>query len=203
MVPYLSFRRRPMVRSFGLAILPVLLALGCAWGPAVHDPHVVVMNFENTIVDHGSKAYSPSLAEMMTACLVNYPRVVVVERQDLDYLFNGIKKNPSRWRVLGRKAGVDYVIVGSIGRLDRNYILNARLLSVETGEIVHGSSITRYCKREEDLYPVIQAMSRIMAYNLKYLAEYFEAQARGEQAPPKEEIAPAPPISAPPVNELP
>ena len=70
-----------MILWLGLAILPLGFALGCARGPAVHDPRVVVMNFENSIKDRDSEVYSQSLAEMMTACLANYPRLALVERR--------------------------------------------------------------------------------------------------------------------------
>lgn len=202
MVNRSSPRRKRMLHLLGLVALPLLLALGCSRGPALRDPRVLVMNFENTIENHGSTVYTRSLAEMMTSCLANYPRVAIVERQDLTSLFEKLQNSPKRWQEIGRKAKVDYVIAGSIARLDQNFILNARLLSVATGDIVRGSSVTRYCKREEDLYPVVQAMSRIMAAHLKYLAEYYEAQARGAQAPLRVEAPPAAPsMSAPPVSD--
>ena len=106
---------------------------------------------------------------MLTANLVNYPRVSVVERQ----------QNPvvgqRDWLAAGRQAGVDYVIAGSISKLNDNYILNARLLSMTTGQIVPGSSVTRSCDREEDLYPLAQAVARVLAGDLQVLSERYEA----------------------------
>lgn len=202
MVPCLCFLYRrwaawPVIALWAVAAL----CTGCATSPVFHDPRVVVMNFQNTIGDHSAMNYTQSLAEMMTSCLANYPRVAIVDRQEMDDLSGKIRKDPSNWQKLARRAGIDYMIVGSIGRLDRNYIVNARLLSVATGDVVRGSSVTRYCKREEDLYPVIQAMSRILGDNLKYLAEYFEALTRGAPAPLKVEPAFAPAATAAPAGE--
>jgi TolB-like protein len=183
MITSFSPRRLVWLSLVGLALAPVLLSAGCATAPINGDRRVLVMNFESTVSDKNAGAYSRALAEMMTACLVNYPRVAVIERQDLRAL-EGSDSRPMRWQSLGRQAGVDYVIVGSVSRLEKNFILTARLLSVRTGEIVKGSSVTRYCQREEDLYPVIQAMSRAMAAHLKYLAELYDAQARAEGTTP-------------------
>lgn len=165
-----------IARLAGLLILPMLLLVGCA-SPAGRDMRVLVMNFENTVPDSKSQKYAKSLAEYMTSCLANCPRVSVLERQDLDYLLDYAENRPTCWQKLGKKTGRDYVVVGFISRLDSNYIVNSRLLSVRTGQIVKGSSVTRYCKREEDLYPVVQSMCRFLGYQLKTLAELYDAQA--------------------------
>jgi TolB-like protein len=177
-------------RLAGWLILPMLLLVGCA-SPAGRDMRVLVMNFENTVPDSKSEKYSKSLAEYMTSCLANCQRVSVLERQDLDYLLDYAENRPTCWQKLGKKTGRDYVVVGFISRLDSNYIVNSRLLSVRTGQIVKGSSVTRYCKREEDLYPVVQSMCRFLAYQLKTLAELYDAQAGVGPAVPAAAAAPA------------
>ena len=75
--------------------------------------------------------------------------------------------NPEHLQSLGKKLEANYLIVGSIQRLDNNYILNARLFSVTTGEGVPGASSSKSCRRQEDLYPLIQAIASEMAYQIR------------------------------------
>ena len=67
---------------------------------------------------------------------------------------------------IGKKLKADYLVVGSISRLQENFIINARLFSVATGEIVPGTSRTRSCRRESDLYPLIQSLAHFMGYQV-------------------------------------
>lgn len=169
-----------------LPLLLLLLTSGCARFPLGGDRRVLVMNFENSIQETKARDYNRILAEWMTANLDHYSRnfrLTVIERQKLGGLLDGAEVNPGRWRHIGRKADADYLVVGSIGRLDRNFILTSRLYSVRDGEVIKGSSVTRYCKREEDIYPVIQAMARIQAYYVKYLADAYDAEVWGAPAP--------------------
>lgn len=137
------------------------------------DRHVLVMDFETS--EESLEKYSTALAEMTTGAMANNPRVAVLERQDIRTREFGA---PSYyWRKMGRKVGADYLMFGSIARLDDNYIVNARLYSCTTGEIVKGSSTTRACRREDDIYPSVQAISAVMAHHLKYLAELYDSMA--------------------------
>ena len=165
--------------------LSLTLAVACAWNqPKLRDRRVVVMNFENTTGGKNVQAFSVTLAEMMTGCLANYPRVVVMDRNTLETMMTDPAMENLGWRELGRRLKVDYVIAGSVSQLNDNYIINTRLLSVRTGEIVKGTSATRYCNREEDLYPVIQSLSRIEAHHIKTLAEMYDALALGRPYEP-------------------
>lgn len=190
-------RHRRLIQLAVLCLIPVLLG-GCA--SAIRDRRVLIMNFESSVP--GSPQYSTQLAEIMTACMANAPRVGVLDRQDLGWLLSRTTGPKAlRWQDIGRKATADYVIVGSISRLDQNYLINARLLSVKTGEIVKGSAVSRYAKREEDIYPSVQAICYVLSYQLKYLAEMYDAKARGEKItpPPPEPAASTAPTPAPPV----
>lgn len=178
-------------------ILPLLA--GCA---QIRDRRVLIMNFESS-VPGGDKTYASSLAEMMTSCLANSPRVVVLDRQDLAGLLSRTSgARALRWQEIGRRAGADYVIVGSISRLDQNFIINARLLSVLTGKIVNGSSVTRYARREEDIYPAVQAICDVLSYQIKYLAELYDAKVTGKEVkiPASVPATTAPAVPAPTVQ---
>jgi TolB-like protein len=159
-----------------IGCLLLLLAVGCMHAPRTRDRRVVVLDFES----NPQKAQAHSLAEWLRASLANYPRIAMVESSVVEGYLQSGSHEPNALRDAGRKADVDYIVLGSISQLDRNYIVNARLLATTTGEIVKGSSITRACNREEDLFPLTQAIARVMAGNIKVLAERYDAQAQGQ-----------------------
>ena len=181
--------------------LPLLLlliwTLGCAHKPVIRDRRVLVMDFQDTTAVAAGAAQSDrsrSLADTLTAELVNYPRVGVIERQDLKGLVGGRNPRDTPWQELGRRAGADYVIIGSFDMLNANHIINARILSVETGQLVNGSSVTRSCRREEDLYPLMQAIARVLAGHVKVLAERYDALELGQ--PPQTDTPAAEAVAA-------
>ena len=170
----LSHHRRSGPRAARLARWGSLLALlsvgvGCAHQPTSYDRRVLTLDFENMISDPNAANLGGTLADMLTMNLANHPRIAIVERQS-----NPALKNLG-WREAGRRANVDYVIVGSLSRLNQNYIVAIRLLSMATGEVVKGSAVERSCNREEDLYPLVAAMGNVMAEHLKVLSQRYEA----------------------------
>ena len=86
---------------------------------------------------------------------------------------------------MGRRMGVNYLVAGSVTRLDGTFVVNARLVSTATGEIVPGTSTFRYCPREADLYPAMQSISRFMSYQIGGYNERIriarERREQGEQ----------------------
>lgn len=152
-----------------------LAASGCSrYQP--RNRSVVVMDFENNVTDASKAVLSQSLADFLTASLANQARVTVIDRQGIQWLLDEAFDKPVRWQDVGRKVEADYLVVGSVAQLDDNFIISARIFSVPSGKIVPGSAVTRYCKREEDLYPVTQAIARIIGFNLKVLAERHDAR---------------------------
>jgi TolB-like protein len=152
-----------------IGLLGLMSAMGCARTDPSYDRRVLVMDFQNMVPGEESAPLGRSLADMLTANLTNHPRIAVVERQANPALVTG------NWREAGERAEVDYVVIGSLSRLENNYIVAIRLLSMVTGEVVKGSAVERYCNREEDLYPVVAAMGNVMAHHLQVLAQRHEA----------------------------
>ncbi|MEN6627097.1 MAG: hypothetical protein ABFD69_12815 [Candidatus Sumerlaeia bacterium] len=142
------------------------------------------MDFESTISEAGVPD-GPGIAELIQAELINKPRVIMSTRQELRPLMQKALSRQMSAADLGSKAGVDYLVIGSMTRVNDSYVLNAHLFSVETGEIVRNSSVTRACRQERDIYPLIQAVARTSASQLKLLAEMHDRADRGEpiQAP--------------------
>ena len=81
-------------------------------------------------------------------------------------LFRMFSGDPKNAVDLGKRLGLDYFVMGSVGQLDRTYILNAHLFSVSTGELVPGTQQTKFCTRVEDLYPCMESVGRFMAYQV-------------------------------------
>jgi len=160
--------------------LGILMAVSCTHinkepmpsGPRVMN--VVVLDFESNISDKETLTHDRSLAEMMTANLANKPRVAMIERQELNIRLNRVGRSSGGWRKLGRRTGWDYVVVGSISRQGRNYVISSRLLSLTTGRVVPGTAIDRACEREEDFYPVIQAIADGLGFHIRVRAEELD-----------------------------
>jgi TolB-like protein len=158
----------------------ILLAASCSHlgrDPVTHGPktmYVLVMDFEINIPDRELNSHDRSLAEMMTANLINKPRVSMIERQKLKIRLNRIRRDSEGWRKLGRSTGWDYVVIGSISRQGRNYVISSRLLSLTTGRVVPGTAVNRACEHEEDFYPVIQAISNELGFHIRVRAEELD-----------------------------
>jgi TolB-like protein len=172
-----SFRR---VMTWGLmALVPGLLAFGCQADP--RPRRVAVMEFEIAIPGGDSQHHTRTVPELLTASLSQDKRVGVVERYDVQQGLAalGEGREPAKLQQLGRRLNADYLVEGSLSKLEDNYILNARLFSVATGETVPGTSYFKSFQREEDLYPSIQSVSRFMAHQV---AGYNERMRLAEQA---------------------
>lgn len=152
-------------------VLAAGLLAACAHTSATRPfRRVLVADFEAMVPSASHTNVSTSVAEWVTASLVNTPHVSVIDREGLDYLYQQARRRPDPWRVIGRLAQADYLVVGSVSKVDRNFIIQARIFSVRTGKIVPGSSVSRSCDRLEDLYPATQALTRVLGLHLQELA---------------------------------
>lgn len=165
--------RHPPTPPFRPALIPVLLialialpAFGCQMDP--RPRRVAVMEFEIAIPGDNNQHHSRTVPELLTASLSNDKRIGVVERYDVQQGLAAVDpgRDPQKLQRLGRQLNADYLVEGSLSKLEDNYILNARLFSVATGETVPGTSYFKSFQREEDLYPSIQSVSRFMAYQV-------------------------------------
>lgn len=170
---------QPFFRRSLLPALAVLLALaGCAREPSIRDRRVFVMDFESTVAEPGVPG-GAALAELMEQSLVNQPRIAVITRRGQSPLLQKTAARQMTPADLGARVDADYVVVGSMTRVGGNYILNARLVSVDNGNVVNNSSITKACRQERDIYPLVQAVARGSAWQLKVLASLADQAARG------------------------
>lgn len=162
-VPIGFFGRWQARAAFGACSLVMLFSMGCRTASVY--PRIGVPDFESTLSGEADERLKGTMAELLTSTLVNDARIIMIERRDIELLQRrGARgKNELLLGKIASKLKADYLILGSISRLEGNYILNVRLFSARTGASVSGSSETRYCRREEDLFPSLQAMAAFVA----------------------------------------
>jgi TolB-like protein len=163
-LPTPSFRPRLLLAFTG--VLVMLAMAGCQMDP--RPRRVAVMEFEIAIPGEDNQHHARTVPELLTASLSNDKRIGVVERYDVQQGMAAVEpgRQPQQLQKLGRRLNADYLIEGSLSRLEENFILNARLFSVATGETVPGTSYFKSFQREEDLYPSIQSVSRFMGHQI-------------------------------------
>jgi TolB-like protein len=156
-----------------------LVVMGCQSDPRVR--RVAVLEFDVAMPGGRNPHHSRTIAELLTASLAGDSRLGVVDRSDIAQGVAVVEpgSDPQRLQQLGRRLHADYLIEGSLSRLEDTYILNARLFSVATGETVPGTSYFKSFRSEEDLYPSIQSVARFMAWQV---AGYDERVRLAERA---------------------
>lgn len=186
------------------ALCPLLLALCLCLGACSSLPRrVAIMDFENNTGEQRYDALSAALPEAITAYLTNSQTIEILERQDIGRYLEEIdsgkpdftSRRLSRWQRLGERLGAEYLVAGSVARLDNNFILHARLFDVERGEVLPGSSMTQTCRSESELYYRVQAVAWELADMLRPRGAPAADKPRPSDPPQPLNTEPAPDIS--------
>lgn len=88
------------------------------------------------------------IASRLTTRLAQNPRFFVIERQRLGQVLAELKfsmsdlVDPTKAKQLGRMAGVEGILVGSIADVGNQVELDARLIEIETNRTVLGATVT-------------------------------------------------------------
>ena len=166
------------MRSFCLLSLLLVASLsvgGCAmFGKGNAITHrVAVVDFENLTGDPECDHLERALGEYLTTYLANSGVILLRDRQDIFLNFEEIEGSDSeaerfsRLQTMGEKVGATLIVVGSISRLEEKYfILNARLFSVQHGEVIPGSAVTVSCAQRWELYHRAQTVGAYLAKRL-------------------------------------
>ena len=161
-----------MSRCFSVPFSAPLMCLifaatlsGCTLVPR----RAVVMDFENLTNDHQFDHLSAAIPESLITVMNREPEsVYLLERQDMSYYLREIDKIPNptvrmtRWQQLGRRMKVDYFVVGSVARFGKEFVVQARLFSVDQGDIVRGSAMAARCGSEEDILAICREFGDAM-----------------------------------------
>jgi len=184
-----------------LLLLLLALALsGCGYMPR----RLAIMDFENDTSESRYDFLSAALPEYLSASLANSRAIRLLERQDIHRYLNEIDSDPSdtrrlsRWQKLGERIGAEYLVAGSVSRLDRNFIITTRLFSVDKGEVVLGSAVTQACVNEYEIYHIAQTIARYLAYQLR---PHGLSPAQSQAPPPAFSPSPAEQPQLPVANE--
>lgn len=91
--------------------------------------------------DSGNKAVENYITDALTEAMFNTNAVTIIERQNVDkiieeqkFQYSGLV-DESTAASIGSIAGVQYICYGSIKELEKDIIINARVIDVESGEI--------------------------------------------------------------------
>jgi TolB-like protein len=155
---------------FFLLMLSVLVLGGCA---RINTKRVAVMDFDNLTGADNYQFLKGAMGEYLTSYLTNSGIIMLRERQDIGVCLAEIdgstwdKERYDRLRTLGKKLKVQYIVLGSVSRLEGNFVVSARLFSVKTGEVIPGTSVTQSCRQEYELYDRAQLLGGYLFQQLK------------------------------------
>lgn len=183
---FFSFRslatRRPVrIAPALLTLMAVGVLAGCQNDTRAR--RVGVMDFRVEMPQSEGSGMGTPIAETLTNQLMRNAAIGTIPRSDVVAVANRQieSANGPVMRRIGRRLKVDYLIEGSLSKLNNSYILNARLFSVTTGRTVPGTAVLRVFRREDDLIPVIQNVADFMSYQVAAYPErvrIYEEQRR-------------------------
>ncbi len=109
---------------------------------AGYSPYVAVFNLENTNPRTEEKELGATLTEMLVTALIKSEKFTIMERVQLEKILNeqslsmsgAISSNQAI--EVGKLAGLEAVILGSVSQLAASIEADARLIDVETGKAV-------------------------------------------------------------------
>jgi TolB-like protein len=133
--------------------------------PAETPVTMAVLPFEER---DGDGRLAVTVAELLTTQLSNVPHLTMLERLRIDAVLDeqdlrreGLTE--AGGLELGRLLNADYVLLGSIGASGSSYTFSARLLRVETGEVVSGRQVLCEECRAPDLFDAIHLLGTTIA----------------------------------------
>ncbi|HET8656275.1 MAG TPA: FlgO family outer membrane protein [Longimicrobiaceae bacterium] len=136
--------------ALSTALLAVLVATGTAvaQAPDTAQTHTVaVLDFDNNSGKPDYDSLGKGIAAMMVTDLSNVQGIQLVERQHLHDLVDELNLQQTQYvdsataGKIGRLAGADYVVVGSLTAIDPRMRIDTRVLRVQTGEIVKTAQV--------------------------------------------------------------
>jgi serine/threonine protein kinase len=111
-------------------------------------PSIAVLDFSNLQKDAQYASLEGGIAESFTSSFVASKRFRVVERAQLEKIRSELNLNrselvdPATAQKVGKLIGAQYLMLGSFQVLGGQIRINARLLRVETGEILQTDAVT-------------------------------------------------------------
>ncbi|RMF07985.1 MAG: DUF2380 domain-containing protein [Candidatus Neomarinimicrobiota bacterium] len=157
------------------------------WGTALGQTSIAVLEFSGKNV---SSAEASALTDRLRTELFRTGRFKVVEREMMEEILQeqGFQQSGCASDEciveMGRLIGVDQIIAGSVSKVGTVYSISARVVSVETGEIVH---IATY-DHEGQIGDLLKFGMRDVAYQLSGQKEVSAEPATPVQESPRMKI---------------
>jgi len=150
----------------------IFLVLAFLWPHALTPQEktvkIVVADFDVFLIE---KEYGAIVSEVLVSKLSSDGTVRVIERSKLNKIIEEMSLaqtgliNPEDAVKTGKLAGANRMVVGSVGKLGVEYVVNARIINVETGRVIKGFSLSG--TNESDISAMTSSMSLLI---LKVLA---------------------------------
>jgi TolB-like protein len=173
----------------GLLLPLCLISTGCSYNAPLR---VAVINFENSTGDSRYDFLEQALPEYIIARLSNTDVAVILERQAPRVWGDerGKDEPADQWLARTRRHA-DYFITGSVSRLERNFIVTARLSNARDEEVIPGTAVTQTCIHEHEIYSRVQSIAQFLAAQLRargVITPLSEADAKKSNPVPKDQI---------------
>ncbi|MFN2315670.1 MAG: CsgG/HfaB family protein [Gemmatimonadales bacterium] len=190
-----------MTRSVLTAVLTLIVAAGTLPAPAMAQdsrPGVAVLPFENG-GSYGREAEDlealrRGIAGILISELATRPAIRLVDRAETQRLLDeqnlaasGRVDAATAARV-GRLVGARYMIAGTFLDLYGDFRIDARIIDVETGEIVNVVRSDPSLKDRRQLYAMIQSVAERIATEARFPAAGADAGARSSREIPTEAV---------------
>jgi curli biogenesis system outer membrane secretion channel CsgG len=190
--PRPAWRYHARVRCLALiALLTPLLAAGAP--PAPPPPTVAVMYFDYQGKNEELALLRKGLAQMLISDLPSGGAYTVVERDRLQALLEELKLSksakvdPATAQKVGKLLGARYLVLGGYFDLLGTLRVDARVVRVETGEVVRSVGVHG---KPDDFLDLEQRLARD-------LAEILDTQLTAADAPGPRRAPPKPPARLP------
>jgi serine/threonine protein kinase len=124
-----------------------LVGAGSMNSKVAAQPSLAVLPFSNLSKDPKFANLETGVEDALTQSMVESGRFRTVERSQLDRVMNELNLNrgeyvdPATAQKIGRLIGAQYLVVGSLQVWQGQIRLNARLIRVETGEVVGAEKV--------------------------------------------------------------
>jgi serine/threonine-protein kinase len=141
-----------------LAVAAGILYRGAAKGASIGS--VAVLPFENATGDPANEYLSDGISESLINKLASLPGLRVISRTSA-FAFKGKAATPAE---IGRKLGVDALLLGTLAQRGANLAITAELVSVRDDTQLWGD---KYSRRADDVLQVEGEIASTIARTLR------------------------------------
>lgn len=109
---------------------------------------IAVLNFDALGPNAKKNQIGQVIAELLIQRFSDYPGLKVIEREKLDLILKELNLNlsgavtPDSIKRTGLILGVDYLLLGSVTELKNQFLIQARIVNVETAEVITAKSMS-------------------------------------------------------------